>query len=81
METNIIKIGNSKGIRLPNKILKEYELGDKVNLIFQEEGILIKPVKKTRRGWEESFQTMHLNGDDALLIDDIFDNEDLKDWK
>ena len=81
MEINIIKIGNSKGIRLPNNILKEYEFGDKVTLILQEEGILIKPLKKSRQGWERSFQTMHTNGDDTLLIDDIFENEDLGDWK
>lgn len=81
MVTNIIKIGNSKGIRLPNNLLKEYELGDKVTLVLQEEGILIKPLKKPRQGWERSFQTMHANGDDALLIDDIFENEDFGDWK
>ena len=38
METSIIKIGNSKGIRLPNSILKEYELVDKVTLFFKKRG-------------------------------------------
>jgi antitoxin MazE len=28
-----------------------------------------------RQGWEEAFKKMHENGDDQLLITDVFDDE------
>jgi hypothetical protein len=30
-----------------------------------------------RKGWEEAFEKMHKNGDDCLLIQDFFEEEDL----
>jgi antitoxin MazE len=32
-------------------------------------------LKKIREGWNEAFQQMHANGDDQLLIDDVFADE------
>ncbi len=36
---------------------------------------------KPREGWAEAFQQMHENGDDTLLIDDVFDDETFEEWK
>lgn len=33
-----------------------------------------------RKGWAEAFQEMAKNGDDELIIPDIFEDEDLNDW-
>jgi len=33
-----------------------------------------------RIGWEEAFQRMHKNGDDCLLINDVFNDENLEEW-
>lgn len=37
-------------------------------------------VSKPREGWDEAFKQMHENGDDELLIPDIFEDEDLSEW-
>ncbi|MBK6620174.1 MAG: AbrB/MazE/SpoVT family DNA-binding domain-containing protein, partial [Saprospirales bacterium] len=50
MEIPIIQIGNSKGIRLAKTILERYEITDKVELIFHEGYIIIKPVRHARLG-------------------------------
>lgn len=34
-----------------------------------------------RQGWEDDFKRMHDNGDDELLIDDIFEDENLEEWE
>ena len=36
-----------------------------------------------RKGWAEAFQEMAKNGDDELIIPDVFEDEDLNngDWK
>lgn len=42
--------------------------------------IPIENSQDPRNGWEKAFQKMHENGDDKLLIDDIFDDENLEEW-
>ncbi|WP_420386959.1 AbrB/MazE/SpoVT family DNA-binding domain-containing protein [Roseivirga sp.] len=75
MELPIIKIGNSKGLRLSKTLLEKYQIEDKVELIMEEEVLIIRPIKKVRSGWEQAFQQMHEAGDDHLLIDDVFEDE------
>ena len=81
MEVSVIKIGNSKGIRFSKTILEKYNLKDKVDLTLGDDQIIIKPVSNPRNGWEDSFKKMAKNGDDRLLFDDVFDDEDLEEWK
>ena len=75
MEISIIQIGNSKGIRLGKNILERYDITDKVELIFKEGFLIIRPVKKVRDGWDKAFKKMADRGDDELLIDDVFEDE------
>lgn len=81
MEISIIRIGNSKGIRLSKTILEKYSIRDKVQLILEKGYIIIKPVVKPRKGWEKAFKIMHKNGDDKLLFNDVFEDENLEEWK
>lgn len=80
MEIPIIKIGNSKGIRLPKTILKKYGFNDKVDLVMEEDGLILRPIKKAREGWEESFKHIAEKGADELLIDDVFEDETFEEW-
>jgi len=80
MEVSIIKIGNSKGIRLSKTILEKYEITDSVELVMEEECLILKPIKKVRLGWDKAFKEMADNGDDELLIDDVFEDENLGEW-
>jgi antitoxin MazE len=75
MLTKIIQIGNSKGLRLSKTILEKYGIGDTVNIEMKEDFIIIEPITKPRTDWAKSFKAMRKNGDDELLIQDIFDEE------
>lgn len=81
MEVAIISIGNSKGIRLSKTVIEKYNIQDSVELILEEDQIVLKPKTKPRRGWEKAFKKMHQNGDDKLLIDDVFEDENFNEWK
>lgn len=81
MEISVIKIGNSKGIRLSKTLLEKYNIQDTVELILEKEQIIIKSVSKPRKGWEKAFKKMAEDGDDKLLIDDVFEEETLEEWK
>ena len=73
MRTNIIQIGNSKGIRIPALILKECNLSDEVELHVIKGNVIISPIKKARQGWDELYITMHEEGDDTLVLNDSID--------
>ena len=81
MEVSISKIGNSRGIRLSKLILEKYSIRDKVELILEKGQIIIRPVNEPRKGWDSAFKEMHENGDDQLLMGDVFEDEDLEEWK
>ena len=80
MELSIINIGNSKGIRLSKTILEKYNIQDKIEFILEKGFIVLKPKAEPRKNWEKAFQEMHKNGDDQLLIDDVFDDENFEEW-
>lgn len=86
MEANIIKIGNSKGIIIPANIIRLLGLEESVQMELENEKLILTPgkkqdkKKKPREGWEASFKEMHENGDDELLIPDVFEDEDFDDW-
>ncbi len=81
MELSIIKIGNSKGLRLSKSILEKYNINEKVEIILEKGRIILKPIEKPRKNWETAFEKMRLDNDDALLMNDVFDDEIFDEWK
>jgi len=63
----IIRIGNSRGIRLPKSILEQCQLGATVDLSVEQGVLVVRPVSAPRAGWDAAFRTMADVGDDALL--------------
>ena len=80
MKTSIIKIGNSKGLRLSKTLIEQYNITDKVELILEKEQIILKPILSPRKNWEKEFKKMNENGEDKLLMNDIFEDENLEEW-
>lgn len=80
MEVSIIKIGNSKGFRLSKTLIEKYNIKDKVELVLEKGYMVIKPLSSPRSGWEEAFKTMHENGDDQLLFEDVYEDENFEEW-
>jgi len=80
MELSVINIGNSKGIRLSKTILEKYSISDKIELVLEKDYIILKPKSEPRKGWEKAFKKMHERGDDTLLMDDVFEDENFDEW-
>ena len=80
MEIAIIKIGNSKGLRLSKTIMEKFNIKDKVELILEKDQIIIKPIDAPRKDWENAFEKMRLHNDDKLLMNDVFDEENFDEW-
>ena len=76
MLASVVQIGNSRGIRLPKKILNELNIKDEVELIINKETLIIKGVKKRpRQGWSEAFAEMSAGKEDKQLLPENIDNE------
>lgn len=67
MKASVVRIGNSRGIRIPKTVLEHCGLNDAVELDVQDDHLVVWPIAKPRKGWEEAFRRMHKQGDDALL--------------
>ena len=63
----IVRIGNSRGIRLPKALLEQAELGEDVELLAERGRIVVRAVRRTRDGWADAARAMHEQGDDRLL--------------
>jgi antitoxin MazE len=80
MKASVVRIGNSRGIRIPKTVLDECGIAEEVDLKVEKRRIILEPVKaRPRSGWAESFREMRVKGDDRLLLPDGIDAE-LKDW-
>ena len=67
MKTALIRIGNSRGVRIPKAFLEECRLQDEVDLEVQDDHLVIRAATRPRMGWDEAFRRMSERGDDALL--------------
>ncbi|MDH3530510.1 MAG: AbrB/MazE/SpoVT family DNA-binding domain-containing protein [Acidobacteriota bacterium] len=81
MKAQIIKIGNSRGIRIPKPLLEESKLEGEVELEVIDEGLLIKSTNPPRHGWEEAFRLLVENDDDDLIMDDPGNRFDEEQWR
>ncbi len=70
MKARVIKIGNSKGLRIPKPILEQTGIIDEVEIRAEKNQIIIRPVKNIREGWNTAFRKMREKGDDELIVED-----------
>jgi antitoxin MazE len=83
MRARVVKIGNSKGIRIPKPLLEQTGIMNDVDLEVEGNRIIIRPVSSPRNGWESAFKTMAEKGDDALVMgdDNISHSWDEDEWQ
>jgi len=82
LKAKIIKIGNSKGIRIPKYILDLLNFDEEIELVVDEEAkeLHIRPKTAPRAHWSKAFKQMHEHQDDTLLVDDSLDLEFEEEW-
>lgn len=66
MRARLVRIGNSRGIRIPKGIIDECGLANAVELEVREGQLVIRPADDPRAGWDEAFQRAVVAGDDEL---------------
>lgn len=80
MEVDVVRIGNSRGIRIPANILKQCGINKKVSISVDGNKITLTPSRLPRLGWAEACKqaTAKIHEDDAIIYDDSIDLDKLE---
>ena len=81
MKTRIVRIGNSRGVRIPKPLLEEAGLADEVHLTLGPDGILISPATPARTGWAEAAELVRERGEAGLLDGPVATRFDESSWE
>jgi len=81
MRTRLVRIGNSRGVRIPKLLLEQAGLEDEVELRVVEHGIVIESVRTPRAGWEEAARLVRERGEDGLLDEPTPTRFDETEWE
>jgi antitoxin MazE len=67
MKARIVRIGNSRGIRIPKPLIEQTGLIGDVEVAVRGNTLVISPAARPRAGWAEAFRAMAQHGDDRLV--------------
>lgn len=79
MVTKIRKVGNSKGLIIPDALLRQCQISENVSLEIKDDSIVIKPIASNpRENWENVFDQLFSEEDLGQLrnISNKFDEEE-----
>ena len=67
IRSKVVKIGNSRGLRIPRTLLEQAGLKDEVEMTVQDNQLVIRPARAVRQGWDVQFTQMAQENADRLL--------------
>jgi len=79
--SRIIRIGNSRGIRVPKALLEQAQLADEVELHAEPGRLVVRAIRQPRAGWAEAAAQMHGLKDDQLLDSPQSTRFDREEWE
>jgi len=81
MRTHLVRIGNSRGVRLPKPLIAQAGLIDEVELRVKGGSIVIERAASPRAGWAEAAKEMRQRSDDVLIDSPTPTHFDEKGWE
>ena len=81
VKSKIVRIGNSKGVRLPKPLLEQVGLVDEVDLEVRDGALVISPSDPVRAGWREAAALLAQRQEDDLLDASTPTRFDAEEWE
>jgi antitoxin MazE len=82
VKADLIRIGNSQGVRIPKAVIDQCGFDRRVEMRIEGDSLIITPVKPARSGWDEAFKAMAERGDDsALFPEDLEHSFEQEEWE
>jgi antitoxin MazE len=79
--TRIVRIGNSRGIRVPKGLLDLAQLPEEIELQAEPGRLIIRAAVGPRAGWAAAAAGMRAAGEDRLLDPPTTTQFDEREWK
>ena len=80
MRTELVRIGNSRGVRIPKPLIDQCGLGKSVELRVENNRLVIVPQGRPRQHWNDAFRADGAPVQDELLLES-FNTFDREEWK
>ena len=81
MKIELVRIGNSRGIRIPKPLIEQCGFGDIVELRVEQRRLVIEPHRRPRQGWKQAFASAVPSIQDPLLLEGLPANQfDAEEW-
>ena len=81
MKTRLVRIGNSRGVRLPKAIIAQAGLTDEIELGVRDGAVVIARAASARSGWADAARQMHQPEENRLLDATTPTRFDDKEWQ
>jgi antitoxin MazE len=80
-KARIVRIGNSRGIRIPRALLVEADLPEEVELHAEPGRLVVQGARHPRSGWAAAAKRMRARGDDRPLDASTPTRFDREEWE
>jgi antitoxin MazE len=67
MKARLVRIGNSRGVRLPKAVIEQVGLGEEVDLTVEGRRVILTAAQAPRTGWADA--AARLNAESPGLLD------------
>jgi antitoxin MazE len=81
VKTHLVRIGNSRGVRLPERLIEQAGLTEEVQLRVQNGVIIITRAAPPRSGWAEAARHARQRQKGRLLEPAVLTRFDDEEWK
>jgi antitoxin MazE len=81
MRTRLVRIGNSRGVRLPKPLIEEAGLAEEIEIRVRAGTIVIAAVRQPRAGWAAAALEIRRRDDDRLLNPPTPTRFDEEEWR
>jgi len=82
VKTALVRIGNSRGIRIPKPLIEQLGFESEVELLIENNQLIIRREERPRAGWAESFRAGGTPEKQELLLEGVAPNRfDEEEWE
>ena len=75
MRVALVRIGNSRGIRIPKALIEQCGFRDAVELLVEKDRLVIAPDRPPRQGWKDAFAAAGSSARDSSPFESLPPNE------
>ncbi len=80
-KTRLVRIGNSRGVRIPKAVIEQLGLDDDLELSVQADRLVIRSARRPRQGWAKKIREALKQGGEEPFEEWPPTQWDLTEWE